>query len=197
MSSERALALREEILKKAKGEASKIIEVAESRAKEIIDRAMKRKESEIEEARKRIEEKLGVEAAIVEAKRKARIIIAEAKNRVLQKLIEVIKQELGSINREDSIKYLLKEALNTGLFENVQVIIRTLPSDEAYVREAIKELNIESKVVRIEYLRSEALGGIIIESIDGSLRVDNTYAMRLERILRTELPRISRELFGI
>ena len=196
MGSGRVSALREEVLKRAKEEASKIIEAAESRAREIIDKAMKKKENEIKEAKKRLEEELGVEAAIVEAKRRARIIIAEAKNKVLQKLIEAIKQELASINREESIKHLLKEALNTKLFEEVQVIVRALPEDEAYVKEAIKELNIESKVMRIEHLRPEALGGVIIESIDGSLRVDNTYARRLERILRIELPRISRELFG-
>ncbi len=197
MTTAPAEILKHEVLRRAKEEAQKIISNAEARAREIIERARVRKRAEIEEERKRVSEEVGLDAMIVEARRRARMIVAEVKNKVLEELVERIRSELNYVNRKQSLRNLLVQALDTGLFDRVdKIIIKVVKSDKSIVEELVQELDLKSRIAGIEEIPDEYLGGVIIESADGSVRVDNTYARRLERILKQSMPQISRDLFG-
>ena len=47
----------------------------------------------------------------------------------------------------------------------------------------------------IELREGDFIGGFILEDIDGKLRIDNTYATRMEMLLPRMMPEINRELF--
>ena len=57
--------------------------------------------------------------------------------------------------------------------------------------EADKEFS--GKIVEVR--ESDCLGGVIAEDVEGKLRIDNTYEIRLEMLLPKLLPKISKELF--
>ena len=68
------------------------------------------------------------------------------------------------------------------------------PKDVGTVRkllEAHKDLS--DRIVEVR--ESNCLGGVIAEDIEGKLRIDNTYATRLEMLLPRLLPEISKKLF--
>ena len=49
---------------------------------------------------------------------------------------------------------------------------------------------------RITEIREfDGTGGVIVEDIDGKIRIDNTYDTRLEMLLPKLLPEIGKELF--
>ena len=40
------------------------------------------------------------------------------------------------------------------------------------------------------------MGGVVVRSIDGKVRVDNTFESRIERYMETVRTRVAKELFG-
>jgi len=48
----------------------------------------------------------------------------------------------------------------------------------------------------VEVKEDNFTGGVIAETLDGTLRMDNIYETRLEMLLPQLLPEISKELFG-
>jgi vacuolar-type H+-ATPase subunit E/Vma4 len=47
-----------------------------------------------------------------------------------------------------------------------------------------------------EIVEFDCLGGVMAESMDGMVSIDNTFDMRLEMLTPKILPRIGRDLFG-
>jgi len=57
-----------------------------------------------------------------------------------------------------------------------------------------KDKELAAKVAEIK--EHSASGGVIIEDVEGRVRIDNTYETRLEMLLPRLLPEIGKELFG-
>ena len=56
-----------------------------------------------------------------------------------------------------------------------------------------KDKELAGKIVEIR--EHHGMGGVIVEDIDGKVRIDNTYETRLEMLLPRLLPEIGKELF--
>lgn len=189
--------LHQAVIEKARAEAEKIVQEAEIRAHEIIEEAKRRKLREIEEMRKRIRDEIQYDVRIAEAKIRARHIIAQAKNDIFNYLRERILKELSSLSlelRRDSIKNILREIISSGIFSDQRLRIYVARQDLDIARRVVEELDISSKVVEI--LPSDSIiGGVIVQSIDGTVRVDASYERRLELILSRKATELSLELF--
>ena len=190
--------LYQAVIEKARTEAEKIVREAEIRAHEIIEEAKRRKLQEIEEMRKRIRDEIQYDVRIAEAKIKARHIIAQVKNDVFNYLREKILKELSSLSselRRESLKNILLEVISSGIFSDQRLRIYVARQDLDVARRVIEEIGISSKVVEI--IPSDSMiGGVIVQSVDGSIRVDASYERRLELILSRKAAELSLELFG-
>lgn len=189
--------LREAVLARAREEAERIVREAEERARRIVEEAEERKRREIEEARKRLAEEVGYEARIAEARIRASHIVSEAKNRVLQELRRRVLEELSKLGDEDrrrSLRSLLSEALGRGVIEGrIRVVVSK--RDCSLAQELVSSMGMRDRVVAVECVDSID-GGIVVESEDGSVRIDNSYRTRLEMLLRSRSSEVSKKLFG-
>jgi len=189
--------LREAVLSKAREEAERIVREAEERARRIVAEAEERKRREVEEARKRLYEEVGYEARIAEARIRASHIVSEVKNTVLEELRKRVMEKLSSLSDEErrrSLRNLLSEALSRGIVQG-RIGIVVSKRDCQLVHDVIASMGLRDRIAFIEC--SERIsGGIVVESEDRSVRIDNTYETRLDMFLRTNSSRISSELFG-
>ena len=190
--------LHQAVIEKARAEAERILREAEVRAHEIIEEAKRRKLQEIEELRRRIRDEIQYDVRIAEAKIRARHIIAQAKNDIFNYLRERVLKELSNLSlelRRKSIKNILREIISSGIFSDQKLRIYVAQQDLEIARRVVEELGIGDKVVEILPSNS-IIGGVIVQSVDGSIRVDASYERRLELILSRKAAELSLELFG-
>ena len=189
--------LREAVLAKAREEAERIVREAEERAKKIVEEVEERKRKEVEEARKKLFEEVGYEARIAEARIKASQMIARVKNEVMEELKKRVFEELeklGVEERKKSLEKLFDEALASGVISGrFRVIVA--PRDSGIAKELVIDRGLGDRVISIS-VKEDMMGGVILESEDGSTRVDNSYETRLEMVLRRRASEIAKELFG-
>ncbi len=198
MQQEVAKRIKEKLLEKAREDAKRIIEDAKREAERIIKEAEEKWREKVEETRRKIisEAKRKAEEILIDARIKARMRITEEKNKIIEQLLGRVEElvDKGMFSREESLERLLEEAVKqSGLSE---VIVYTSNRDVELVR-ALKP-KIESKLnVKItDIRRSNIKGGVIVESTDGNIRIDNSYETRLELAKMRLLPKISKELFS-
>jgi len=184
------------ILDKVKEEAQQIIKEAEQKAWAEIERAEKEKEARFLEEKRKATEEAQREAARVlsQASMEARKEISGAKAQVIDKILSRVRSTLlENTDNRDSLMSLTKEAiaeLNTG-----KVRIYVSPRDMSTMQEIVKEdKELGDKVIEIR--ETNCAGGVISESADGKIRINNTCDVRLEMLLPQLLPEIGRELFG-
>lgn len=189
--------IREAILKKAKGEADKIVADAEIKARETIEKAKDQWKNKFEEEKKKIISEAHREASRIMAQTslKTRQEILQEKDNVINVIIENVKKELPEEVMDSKVFLpLIKETIDA--FEtDKQVIIYVAPKDIKVVHEIIKEdSELKEKIFEVKEL--DCLGGIIAESTDGMVSIDNTFDMRLEMLMPKILPDIGKKLFG-
>jgi V/A-type H+-transporting ATPase subunit E len=117
-------------------------------------------------------------------------------------LIEALRKEiLSKINemsdeeRRKSLKKLINECLNE-IRTSRRVRVCVVERDVPLVKDVLRELSIEDRVMEIKTLPPESVGGVLIETEDGSLGLDNTYATRLERLMTFIYRKLNEEVFG-
>ncbi len=201
MSSEDEL--RKTLIERARKEAEKIIEEAKKRAKEIVEQARREYERRVarkrEEVIKRIieEESRRYTAKIVELNKE----LVRLKNEVLNNLRNEIINYLKSLDpktREESLRKLLKEAINSGVFSEHKVVVRVVRNDKEIIEKIIKkDKELKKVIVRVEELGDEYIGGVLIESEDGSIALDNTYKSRIERLTPEIVRKLNEEIFEV
>jgi len=189
--------IREAILKKAKGEADKIVADAEIKAREMIEKAKDQWKNKFEEEKKKIISEAHREASKIMAQTslKTRQGILQEKDNVINVIIENVKKDLSQEVMDSKVFLpLIKEAIDA--FEtDKQVRIYAAPKDIKVVHESIKEdSELKEKIFEVKEL--DCLGGIIAESTDGMVSIDNTFDMRLEMLMPKILPDIGKKLFG-
>lgn len=188
--------ISEAILDKVRAEVQDIIKEAEEKAQERLGKAKKQQEAKLgEEKNKLIEGARGEVARILaQASIKARQEFLTAKTEIIDEITNRVKRELSdSSSGENSPLNLIKEAISALNVDKARVYIS--PKDVAIVQKlAQKDKELAGKIVEIREF--DCIGGVIVEDIDGKVRIDNTYDTRLETLLPQILPEISKELFG-
>ncbi|MBA7658750.1 V-type proton ATPase subunit E [subsurface metagenome] len=187
--------ISEAILDKVRVDAQQIIEKAEEKAYREMQKAQEQRERKFEEEKRKRVEKAGREAtrilaqAFIEARRE----VSKAKADIIDEIINRAKKVLAGISsNENSSLSLIKEAVD-GL-GNDKARIYVSPKDVSTIQNSIKrDEELASRIIEIKEF--DCTGGVIAESIDGKIRIDNTYDARLEMLLPQILPEIGKELF--
>jgi len=183
------------ILDKVRVEAQDIIKETEEKARERVERARKQQEAKLEEEKVKLIEEAKEEATRILAQSSitARQELLLAKTRIIDEIISRVKKTLSGISGDESSPLdLIKEAINTLDIDKARIYV--LPKDVSIVRKSLKR---DKKLAdRIKEIREfDGTGGVIVEDIDGKIRIDNTYDTRLEMLLPKLLPEIGKELF--
>lgn len=192
--------LREGILSKAKERANEIVRNAELKAKELLINASREYEEKVREGIERQYKALksDYERAYSDEVFKLNMELLALKNEVLNDVRRAVIERLKSVDRgmrKQSLKNLLKESLSYDVFKEFEkLVVYVTRSDVELIKEILVEEGLE-KVVEVKALDDKYLGGLVVESYDGSVLVDNTYLTRVERGLNVILGRLQRTVF--
>ncbi len=189
--------ISEAILDKVKIEARQIVKEAEEKALQEVEKAEKQLETKFEVEKRKTIEDAETEAARIQAQAviKARQELTSVKSGIIDRIVSSAKTSLVAISDDDSsLLSLIKEGM------------AALGVDKARIYVSPKNINVAQQFLKkdkelaggiVEIKEADCTGGVIAESIDGKLRIDNTYDTRLEMLLPIILPEISKELFGV
>jgi vacuolar-type H+-ATPase subunit E/Vma4 len=183
------------VIEKVNLEAKGIIDKAEEKAKEKIAKSKLEFNAKLEKEKQKKIQDAEEESARISSRVliKIRQDIVVAKSEVIDEVMEKVKHRLAetSMDRKAFLN-LAKEALKA---LNLKDIIIYVPRNEAErIKEFLKdEKELHGKVKEIK--EGDFIGGFIMESADGKLRIDDTFATRLEMLLPRIKPEITRELF--
>lgn len=185
----------EAILDKVKAEADSIIKEAEGRAREEIDQAKKRQLAKLEEEKAKLIQEAREEATRIAAQAsvKVRQELSRAKADVVDDIITGVKKALSDTSGDKNLlASLLKEAADALGIVKGRVYVS--PGDVNTVKKFLDgDKELAGKIVEVK--ECDCVGGVIVEDIEGKVRIDNTYNTRLEMLLPQLLPEIGRELF--
>ena len=186
----------EAILDKVKAEAKGIVKEAEGKARQEIEQAKKQQIARLEEEKGRMLREAGEEATRIAAQAtvQARQELSRAKADVISEIISRVRKELAAASSsEGSLANLLKEAAAPLGTAKGRVYLSA--RDVGGVKKLLaKDKELAARIAEVkEY---DCSGGVIVEDIDGKIRMDNTYETRLEMLLPRLLPEIGRELFS-
>jgi vacuolar-type H+-ATPase subunit E/Vma4 len=187
--------ISEAIVSKVKLDAQNLIKEAEKKAQEEIEKAKKQREAKFEEVRDRVAGEAEEEAAriLAQASIKARQQLSSAKADTIAKIIDGARKKLSQIAIDEShFLNLIKEAVEGLGADKARIYVS--PKDVSTVKKLL-EADKEFSGKILEVRESNCLGGVIAEDVEGKLRIDNTYEIRLEMLLPKLLPEISKELF--
>ncbi len=183
------------ILDKVRVEAQDIIKEAETRAGERVERAKEQQEAKLEEGKNKLLEEAREEATRIlsQSTITARQELLLAKTRVIDEIISGVKKTLYETQIDKSSPLdLIGEALDA--LDTDKARIYVLPKDVSTVQKLVAgDKKLSDKITEIREFNGT--GGVIIEDIDGKIRIDNTYDTRLEMLLPRLLPEIGKELF--
>ncbi|MFC2070653.1 V-type ATP synthase subunit E [Chloroflexota bacterium] len=188
--------ISEAILDKVKVEAADIIKDAEEKAKERIERAKEQHEARLGEEKRKLVEGAEGEAARIQAQASitAREELLDIKNKVINEIVGKVKEALSDISGEEKLSLnLIKEAIEATDVDKARVYVSKKDIDGLQkLVKADKEL--AGRITEINEYKCE--GGAIIEDIEGTISIDNTFETRLEMLMSRILPEIGKELFG-
>lgn len=187
--------ISEAVISKVKVEALDIIKEAEAKAREEREKATKQREVKLHKEKQRLLGEARQEAAriVAQGSIKARQELSRAKNAVINKMTDRVRQELSQISSNEKYSMtLIQEAVEAIGADKARIYV--LPKSVDTTRKLL-ESNKELANRITEVKEANFTGGIIAESIDGTLRIDNSYESRLEMLLPILLPEINNELF--
>lgn len=187
--------ISEAVISKVKVEALDIIKEAEGEAQEEREKAKKQREIKLQEEKQKLLEEAREEAAriVAQASIKSRQELSRAKNAVINKMTDRARQELSEISSNEKYSMsLIQEAVEAIGADKARIYV---PPKSIDATRKLLESNKELTNRITEVKEANFTGGIIAESIDGTLRIDNSYESRLEMLLPILLPEINNELF--
>ncbi|MFH0848293.1 MAG: V-type ATP synthase subunit E family protein [archaeon] len=190
--------LKEAILRQATEEGEKIIAEAEQEAGQVLQSAKQQRDTQLETIRLGIIQQANkrMERTQAEAKAQAKKATLQHKTRLIAKLRDDVRKQIETSQSTDaagqSIKKLLVQALQ--MFpQSPRLRITVRDSQMSVAKKVIEELGLSSSAT-IEGTGG-IIGGVMIESADGLIRVDNSCDTRLKSYFRASLPEINRALF--
>jgi len=184
------------ILDKVKADAEQIINEAEEQAWRELEKAEKKRETRFEDEKRKALEEAERQAARIKAQAliRARQELSGAKAQIIEGIVSRAKSILPALpSDEASFLRLTEEAVGELNADKVRIYVAK--KDMSAMQELVKRNEgLASAIMGIKEL--DCTGGIIAESADGKISIDNTYETRLEMLVPQILPEISRELFA-
>ena len=188
----------EEILAEAQAEAKRRIEEAEKEAKEKIEKVKVEAEKEAETVKaKALEEIKTLEGRrLSEARRVASIKILEEKNNLIGKAFqEALKKLEKTVESEAYIKSLCSIIETTApQLGEAEVRVRLNSKDLKRKNEILKNLKLPSNLkITVDNTPINTVGGCILETLDGKIRIDETFEARVaaaEKAIKKEIAKI-------
>jgi len=185
----------EAILDKVRGEAQDIIKDAENKAWETIENAKREREAKSEANKNRLIEQARGEAArvLAQASIKSRQELSRAKADIIDDIVSQVQTKLSNISsNQSSLMGLIKEVVDGLGADKARIYVSS--KDIKSVQELVRrDEGLAGRIAEIKELESG--GGVIVESLDGKIRLDNTYSTRLEMLRPQILAEIGKELF--
>jgi len=186
------------VLEKAKKEAKKIIERAEEEAKKIIEEAERRRSERIKEEKERVIKEYRAEASrkIAEARRESYLKITSEKVKILDELMREVEsclRERRGFNVENSLRNLILESIKE-VGEGTGVRIYVSKRDLEVVERLRSNLEVGKFIAEV-IPRDDIDGGVVVETLDGKVKIVNTYDARLKQVRSKLLPHIAKLLF--
>ncbi len=195
--------LREKVLEEARREAERILAEAREKAEEILRSAEEEYRRKVEKARRKALQELRERknAEYVSKVVELSMEFVKLKNSILEKTLSKVREKLRNLPqdaRRESLKRLIKEALESGVFGS-EVVVKVVPQDVGLAESIVmQDPMLRRAVLRVEALDSDdVVGGAIVESADGKRAVDNTYRARIERGMPKLIERLNEEVFKV
>ncbi len=168
------------IISEAKSEADRIIKEGEEKAKEILEKARRDGEKEAEALRRQ-----ELSSVRLEMKR----LLLNKQREILEEVFKAVEERVKNIDLET------KKRIYTALLKNHamdNMVIYSNKDDEDLVKSIIQELGLNARYGG----NVECLGGFIIESADGEIRINLTFEELLNQLYEQKMSEISKMLFG-
>ena len=173
----------EEIREEAEQQAQEIREEAEADAEEIHHQRMEEVEATIEQEREQKSSSAKLEA------KQARL---GARRDVLEDVHDDVEAAIADLegDRREELTRVLLDAAAPEFEDAADVSVRGRPDDRELLEEILADYEFEYGG---EY---DCLGGVVVESEDSRIRVNNTFDSVLEDVWQDNLREISDRLFG-
>jgi len=189
--------MREAILSKARQDAQAVIHDAQTKAAEMVRKADEQWRQRFEAEKQRLLSESRREAAriIAQADLKARQELLKEKDAIIREMVERIKQRLtGNTTETKTLKHLIDEAV--GAFQSDQPLkIMVSGKDIGRVKEIVaRSPELKGRITDVG--ETPCMGGVVCESVDGMVSVDNTFDTRLKMLIPKVMPEVGKMLFG-
>jgi len=182
------------ILSEAREEAEKLKEEARKRAEAKAEWILRKAKTQAEIERQRI---------IANAKLEVRKRKLAVQEELIRRVIEALKERLGNLPEDEYFPILVElTAKAVGELGVDKVVVR---SNERTLKLIVERLSEFRGRLREALGRDvdvtigepiQTIGGVLVESSDGSVRVDNTFEARIERFESELRATIAKALFG-
>ena len=182
------------ILSEAREEAEKLKEEARKRAEAKAEWILRKAKTQAEIERQRI---------IANAKLEVRKRKLAVQEELIRRVIEALKERLGNLPEDEYFPILVElTAKAVGELGVDKVVVR---SNERTLKLIVERLSEFKDKLREALGRDvdvtigepiQTIGGVLVESSDGSVRVDNTFEARIERFESELRATIAKALFG-
>lgn len=183
----------EDIREEASARAEEIRIAGDSRAEEIVNEAERDADAILSEAERDAERRIEQEREqkLSSAKLEAKQERLESRRAIIQDVRDAVEDELASIDgdeREELTRTLLDAAAQE--FEGDTVRVRGRADDEELLESVLEEYDGFEVGEPIE-----CLGGVVVESDESRVRVNNTFDSVLSDVWEDNLREISTRLF--
>ena len=182
------------ILNEAKEEAEKLKEEARKRAEAKVEWILRKAKTQAEIEKQRI---------IANAKLEVRKKKLAAQEELIRKVLESLKERLASLPEDEYFPMIV--GLTANAVEELGVDRVVLRSNDRTLKLIVERLSEFKEKLRealgkdVEVIVGEpiqTIGGVLVESPDGTVRVDNTFESRIARFESELRATIAKALFG-
>ena len=182
--------LKGSLLSEAGEDARKILAASEAQAKAVLDEERARRAALKKDSEKEIERVIGEQKneRIAWARLESKRILAEAREDAIKAVLEEFFESIGSVRKSPEYKKFLSEAASSAAGElGSGAVIHVSKGDKA--------LFSPPKGARVSE-DLEGLGGAMVESVDGKIRIDMTLETMFEGRRDEIRKKIYDNLFG-
>ena len=184
--------LTSSLIKEADEEAAKIVEAAEWHVKKMKEEECSKRSTLRNEAEKEIEKLLSEQKneRLAWARLEAKRVTAEAREDAINSAIDDLFSSLKEVKKSKEYKDFLSKSVSAAVKElgGVKLTVRVSKEDKKFLPKLPKSCKIANNL--------DALGGAVIETQDGKMKVDLTLEILFE-FRRDELRKmISEKLFS-
>lgn len=186
----------EVVLDRVRQQAEAIVQAAQDEAARELDKSRRRRDERLAEERQRRLSEAEVEAAriVAQGAMQARNIVTAAKAAIMDEIVARARAELATLPpARAALERLVAEAID-GLGDVGAVIVGVAEANLELAREIVAADAGLAAVVS-EVVARPIGGGVVVESKDGALAIDNTHSARLEMLIPRITVRFGRELF--